>query len=213
MTAYSAPSTVLPATAPANTAVPQVEGDAVAGGVLTADGGVWSGAPAPVLSYQWQSSRDGGTWTDLAGATEASVTVGDSEVGLELRVLVTATNDAGSASAASAPTTTVPPVPPSSVTRPTVSGFPMVGALLTATPGTWAGTPAPKLSYAWLHSTPSGYWVWVPDATGLRLQADFTPGTEVAISVTAINSGGRAQIASAPFGPLAGRPPSAVPAP
>lgn len=213
VTGCSASATVLPATPPVSTSSPQVEGDAVAGGVLTTDGGTWSGAPAPELSYQWQSSGDGDTWADLAGATAASVTVGDSEVGLELRVLVTATNDAGSASAASTPTATVPPVPPAPVTKPTVSGLPMVGALLTATPGTWTGTPAPRLSYAWLHSTPSGYWVWVPAATGLKLEADFPPGTEVAISVTATNSGGRASIPSAPFGPLVGHPEAAAPAP
>ncbi len=42
------------------------------------------------LSYQWQSSEDGTTFTDIEGATEASYTVQDADEGLQIRVVATA---------------------------------------------------------------------------------------------------------------------------
>src|SRR5262249_15994468 len=51
--------------------------------------------------FQWQSSADGGSWAAIAGAMSATYTPSDTDFGRELRVVVTASNGAGSATAAS----------------------------------------------------------------------------------------------------------------
>src|ERR1043165_3429590 len=44
----------LPASAPVNTALPVVSGQAVSGQTLTATAGSWTGSPAPTFAYGWQ---------------------------------------------------------------------------------------------------------------------------------------------------------------
>ena len=68
---------------------------------LIATLGSWNGS-GNAYAYQWQRSGDGGnTWTDVAGATGPTYTLGQADEGMNLRVLVTATNPDGTASAAS----------------------------------------------------------------------------------------------------------------
>ena len=50
------------------------------------------------LSYQWARSSDGGaTWSDVTGATGVSYTLGDSDVGSQMRVSVSYTDGQGTA--------------------------------------------------------------------------------------------------------------------
>jgi hypothetical protein len=59
----------------------------------------WDQTPskAPVsISYQWQSSNDGSTWVAIQGATSDSFIVPNGYQGKTFRVLITATNAAGS---------------------------------------------------------------------------------------------------------------------
>jgi hypothetical protein len=61
--------------APANTVAASLSGSAVAGQVLTADPGTWTGVPAPAVAYQWQrcgDSGDLGTCSDIGGATDST---------------------------------------------------------------------------------------------------------------------------------------------
>ena len=60
----------------------------------------------------------------------------------------TATNAAGSAASAS-PSTDQITVPASNTVAPSLLGTPTRGSLLTGNAGTWIGTPAPTLAYAW----------------------------------------------------------------
>ena len=62
------------------------------GTVLTASATTGDANPNAeiTLSYQWQSSEDGTTFTDIEGATEASYTVQDADEGLQIRVVATA---------------------------------------------------------------------------------------------------------------------------
>ncbi|MFN7177114.1 MAG: phage tail tube protein [Thermaurantiacus sp.] len=93
-----------PGAAPVNNVLPAISGEAVEDGTLTALVGKWSGSPS-AFSYQWQ--QDDGGWTNISGATSASYTPVTANVGNALRVIVTATNGAGSTSATSAPTPVV----------------------------------------------------------------------------------------------------------
>ena len=89
--------------APQTAAAPTLSGSANEGATLSASSGTWS--QPGTYAYQWQRSGDGGTaWSSIAGATGTSYTLTASDVGLELRVLVSASNAYGTGVAASSAT-------------------------------------------------------------------------------------------------------------
>ena len=68
------------------------EEETAPGTVLTASATIGDANPNAeiTLSYQWQSSEDGTTFTDIEGATEATYTAQDADVGHQIRVIATA---------------------------------------------------------------------------------------------------------------------------
>jgi hypothetical protein len=90
---------------PVNTALPSVVGPPQEGSVLAATAGTWLNRPTSYL-IQWQRAAGGG-WVSIPGATGAGYTASTGDAGLALRVVVTATNEDGSAIVASAPTAPV----------------------------------------------------------------------------------------------------------
>ena len=102
------------------------------------DGGV----TAPM--WQWQSSSDGETWTDIAGATSESYTPTEADRGMRLRANVTY-NDAFAAgtSLAGLMTESLPAaqVTPEPVTPPPPTPTPVPPMVPTPTP--WPATPTP----------------------------------------------------------------------
>lgn len=87
---------------PANTAAPSVTGDLTVGSVLTTTNGSWSGTPAPTITRSWQRSVNGTTaWANIPGQTGLTYTTTEDDADYYVRCLVTATNSAGTASAAS----------------------------------------------------------------------------------------------------------------
>ena len=102
------------------------------------DGGV----TAPM--WQWQSSPDGVTWTDIAGATSESYTPTEADRGMRLRANVTY-NDAFAAgtSLAGLMTESLPAaqVTPEPVTPPPPTPTPIPPMVPTPTP--WPATPVP----------------------------------------------------------------------
>src|SRR5207253_1799895 len=120
----SAPSaaTAVVQAAPQNTALPTVTGTAQTGKTLSADPGAWSGTQPIGFAYQWRRcDAGGGGCVDVAGATSASYLLVAADAGATVRVLVTASNVAGSASALSAPTAAVQAAPQNTA-LPTVTG-------------------------------------------------------------------------------------------
>ncbi len=101
-------SPLLPPEPPQDTAPPTISGNATAGQKLTASTGSWTGSPTS-YAYQWQtcSGTSLASCVDIAGASAPSRTLGASDVGHTERVIVTAANASGSATAASAKTTVV----------------------------------------------------------------------------------------------------------
>jgi hypothetical protein len=89
-------------TAPANSALPTISGATRFGATLTAANGTWSGTTPLTFTYQWQRSTNGTTWSNLSGATRSTYSLGISDLSNRLRVIVKATNPAGSATATSA---------------------------------------------------------------------------------------------------------------
>jgi hypothetical protein len=136
------------ATPPANTALPAISGSAVVGQTLTASTGTWSWAPTS-YGYQWRRCDSAGAnCANLTGATANSYALQSGDAGSTLRVVVTATNTAGSTSATSAQTGVVP------ASTPTTSGYP--ASFYTGPAGTNILLP-PNGSYpakgAWLGET------------------------------------------------------------
>jgi hypothetical protein len=104
-TAVSAPTSIVSAAgAPISTSPPTITGTPQVGQTLTAGTGSWTGSPTS-FALQWQRCNAGGTGcADVAGATATTYVLGTADAGATIRVVVTATNAAGTTSAASAAT-------------------------------------------------------------------------------------------------------------
>ena len=115
-----------------NTARPSIAGDPRVDQVLTASPGTWTGQGPISHGYQWQRcNAQGEACQAIAAATEATYRVTSADIGSTLRVIVTATNPGGTASALSDPTAVVPNpdtdadrVPDATDLCPTVPGGP-----------------------------------------------------------------------------------------
>jgi hypothetical protein len=104
--------------APVNTALPKLSGQTIRGRTLTATAGSWSNSPTS-YTYRWEDcSATGAGCTAISGTSSSSHVLATGDVNHTVRVAVTATNSAGSASATSAQTAkvtaaaTTTPVPP-----------------------------------------------------------------------------------------------------
>lgn len=204
-TAASSPTAVVtaPGTPPTPGRQPDPIGSAVVGQTLIPSDVPWSGTEPISFSYQWQRcSSAGAACTDLPGATGMSYVVVAADAGSRLRVVVRATNPAGSASIASnlSPTVSSTSGAPVAVGRPSISGNAAVGQTLLGNPGSWVGTQPIVLSYSWNRCEAAGtncrgipgaasanYRVVAADA-GSRLQlvvrGSNTAGAAVASSPT-----------------------------
>jgi hypothetical protein len=89
--------------APVNTARPVVEYDFETGR-FTASPGQWEGYPSPRFTYRWQHCLpDGVTCSDIRGGPKGVLYVpNDDQPGCDIRVVVTARNEAGESMATSA---------------------------------------------------------------------------------------------------------------
>jgi hypothetical protein len=83
---------------PSNETTPVLRGDASPGSTLTATSGSWSDQAA-TITYAWQRCDANGSCSTIDGATQSSYTITADDIDSTLRVVVTATNAAGSASA------------------------------------------------------------------------------------------------------------------
>lgn len=181
--------------------------------VLTAYPGSWWGTQPVVFTYEWQRCDTVGTsCTAIAGATAATYVVGAADLGSTIRVVVTATNAAGVALAASTPTAVVDPAAPVAVALPTITGTAADGGLLAATPGSWTGTVPMTFGYRWLRCNATGGGcltvVGRTDVTYAVTAADVN--STIRVAVTAVNGGGTASATAAPSSVVTGFLPTAT---
>jgi hypothetical protein len=195
--------------APSSDAPPAVSGTAEDGQTLTATPGAWSGTDPMTHSYQWQRcDAAGANCADVAGATGSTYELGDDDAGHTVRVVVTATNEEGSQTAASAPSGVVAAVAPTPSGTPPLSGTPQAGETLSAGEGTWSGTGPFTYEYQWQRcDAAGGNCVDIPGATGPSYEV--TPddvGSTLVVVVTATNPEGSASQTSPPSAPAAPAP-------
>jgi hypothetical protein len=164
--AQSAPTAVVTAqTAPVNTGEPLISGSAVEGATLTTSDGTWTGTSLD-FEYQWvRCGADGGlpdgsNCPSIPGAITASYTLAAGDIGSRLRVQVTASNDAGSATATANPSDLVQQSstsgPPRNLVEPSISGTFVQGRILSASVGTWAGATPLSFAYQWVRCGADG---------------------------------------------------------
>jgi len=192
-----------PPAPPKNTALPTVSGSAVEGQTLSASKGTWTGSPTSYV-YQWEDcNSSGASCSNISGATTSSYKLVAADVGHTLRAVVTASNAGGSKAASSAATATVtapapPPAAPKNTTLPSVSGTPQVGQTLSASSGTWSGSPT-SYAYQWQDCNSSGVSC---SSVGGAMMSSYKlvtgdVGHAMRVVVTASNAGGSTPSSSA----------------
>jgi len=93
----------------------------VDGSALTGAKGTWTGSE-PSFSYQWLlCNSSGGSCKEISGATSTTLGLLTSMIGSTTRLVVTATNGAGSTSATSEPTSVIKALLPSNTALPSVN--------------------------------------------------------------------------------------------
>ena len=159
---------------------PYLNGGYHVGQTLAFAGGTWT-MPNPTLSYQWKRSG-----TVIPGATSESYTAVPADIGKTLTLTVTASRaNLGSAvkvlSAASVTLSNVVILP---IADPTVTGAPVVGSALVATPGVW-NTPGLTVGYQWTRNSAA-----ISGATSSSYTATAADlGQDVGVRVTAGKAG------------------------
>jgi hypothetical protein len=127
--------------APANTALPHLQGSPVAGKVLECTVGTWNNAPT-IFGYAW--TRDG---KRVEGQETTQLKTKIADTGHAMRCVVTARNATGSTVATSAAVKVR--LKPRLVKRPAVRGTARVGKTLTCLAGSWRAYPKIKKTYQW----------------------------------------------------------------
>ncbi len=189
--------------APANTVLPKVSGTAEEGHTLTATKGSWTGSPTS-YAYQWEDCNTSGqACSEISGATSSNYKLTASDVGHTVRVVVTATNAGGSGRASSDATEVVVAEPsdaaPSNTALPKVSGTAEEGQTLTATEGSWTGSPT-SYAYEWEDCNTSGEAcseISGATASSYKL-ASSDVGHVVRVVVTATNANGSGKASAEP---------------
>jgi hypothetical protein len=195
--------------APTNTAVPTISGTAQVGATLTATTGSWTGSPTG-YSYQWRRCNSGGTsCSDISGAVASTYVQTAADLGGTIRVVVTAVNAGGQASATSAQTGVVAAQPaPVNTVLPVISGAAQVGSVLSTTTGTWTNNPS-NYTYQWRRCNSSG--ASCSNISGATLSVyvltSLDEGQTIRVVVTATNTGGSTAATSAQTGVIAAAPP------
>jgi hypothetical protein len=198
---------------PVNGAPPSIAGIVKDEQRLTVAKGTWTGQTPIAFAYRWsRCDASGESCTPIASATRPGYRATHVDVGHTLRATVTATNEAGQASAGSDPSGLVAPSAPAKKALSKISGLKEDGQLLSASSGLWKGTPPFSYAYRWETCDALGSnCSIVPGATA----STYRPATSqlaarLRVIVTASNAVGDASSTSRPTSKIKPGPPVSV---
>ncbi|MFM6325909.1 MAG: hypothetical protein ACKPHE_28170, partial [Microcystis panniformis] len=166
------------------------------------------------FNYQWQQSTDGTTWTNINGATNSTLTLGDAQVAKQIRVQVSYTDGHGTLetvnSSATTKVTNINDTPTGSVT---ITGTVTEDQTLTATNTLADADGLGTLKYQWQQSSNGTAWTNISDATNtsltlgdplvgkyVRVQVSYTDGHGTPETVNSSATTKVANINDAPTG-------------
>ena len=163
---------------PAETALPSLEGEALAGKTLTCEHGSWTNSPTG-YTYRWY--RDG---NEISGATESKYTVQSADRGHTLTCKVIASNAAGESTPATTKGVEVLGLP-SETEPPSITGEDVAGKTLTCEHGSWTNSPT-GYGYQWYRDGNE-----ISGATGSEYEVQSSDqGQTLTCGVTASNLAG-----------------------
>jgi hypothetical protein len=197
-----------PSTVPSNAIPPQVlletngdynttaiTGSPQVGQVLLRGQGAWTGsAPLSLTSVQWERCDAAGS-TCTTVATAARYTVQSADTGLALRVRITVGNGFGLSTAVSGFTGAVEgatsTAPPANLNLPTVSGSAEESQMVSASAGSWSGSPT-GYAYEWRRCDASGgiCTAIVNASSSIYSAQSADVGSTLRVAVTASNAAG-----------------------
>ncbi len=213
--ATSPPSAVIQPTGapPQNIDLPTLTGFAVDGETLTGAPGTWTGSDPVGLAYQWLGCTEPDlVCTAVPDATTDTYLIRSADVGQHLVFQVTGSDIGGTTTAASAPTDVVVGVAPASSSPPVVTGAPVDGSVLAATPGDWTGTTPMTFDYEWQRCDGTTCVAVGTDPTYTLSPDDF--GFVLQVAATATNASGTAgPVTSEPTGTVTAAAPENITAP
>ncbi len=198
---------------PSNTALPVISGTAQDGQALTTSNGTWSSKNTLTYAYQWQlCNSSGADCANILGATNDYFRLSSLDVGNEVTVVVTATDQVSQSTGATASPIgpVADPPPPSNTALPVISGTAQDGRVLTTSKGSWSSPDTLTYAYQWQLCNSSG----TDCATILGATNDYfrlstvDVGNKVTVVVTASDQEHQSTEASAgPIGPVTDPPP------
>ncbi len=188
---------------PAGVSAPSISGGFApqTGQLLSATNGSWNGALSGGFTYQWRRCDSAGdSCADIGGATGSTYAVVSADVGHRLRIVVTASNAAGSTASSPSSATGVVTLagvvnPPVNAAYPVISfgagqTAPFVGASISTSNGTWTGTfpIAFKYQWKWCDSATSSCFDIVGASSSFYTVPVAYYGKVLRVQVTATNS-------------------------
>jgi len=160
------------------TPTPKITGKAKVGKKLKASTAAWK--PAAKLTYQWNANG-----TPIPGATKATFTVALAQVGAKLTVTVTGSRSGFATVAKTSAATKAVPAATFTKGTPVIKGKPVVGQVLSASPGSWKPKAGVTFAYQWLAN---GTVLAGATSAKLTLGAEVV-GKKISVKVTATKLG------------------------
>lgn len=169
-----------------NTVAPTVSGAWTEGVTLTANNGTWSATGT--FTYQWQSSSDNSTFSDISGATSKTYVLTSGEASKYVRVRVYNTTSTGDGVAYSIATSKVGA--PYCTAVPVITSSLRVGNTQSVSTGTWDNIPT-SYTYQWQSSSNGIAWSNADTGTASSYIATFDVANKyIRVLVTATNATG-----------------------
>jgi hypothetical protein len=202
--AFGMPAQLPTGPAPVNTIAPGVSGTARQGQTLSASTGTWTPLGAS-YTYQWQHNMGSG-FIDITAATGATFLLQGADINSNLRVVVTATNGNGQASATSSAVGPVLPGAPVDATAPSVSGALLRGSALAVNAGVWSPM-ANRFGLQWERNSGGGFQNIAGASGSSYVLTKADEGASIRAMVTAVNDYGLVTLLTAAIGPVQAAPP------